>query len=130
MDERGFVFLLPNVGLPDPSADGDWVSIKAAIGPKEESLCRLNGDQELELPVRQKEHDTVLMPIGLERSILILPLVKPTSSSPNAPAEYFTVMAKHTRIGKNARVHAQSKLLPGANFVIYPMVVYEDNSPD
>lgn len=129
MDSRGYLFLLPPLGLPDPT--DEWVQVKAAIGTKQGALHRLVHDKSLKTPLRHKQAGTVLMPIDVKDGTLILPFFKPASEDPSSPPEYFSTHARYVPSGQycDDGMYTQSRLPDDINWVIYPMALYEDMAP-
>lgn len=124
VDERGFIFLLPKLGDPDPA--GDWVCVKAAIGTKEDALYRLMHDKEVKMPLRKDlGDDRVIMPIHFNGSLLMVPLLKPASTDPNAPPEFFSVFAKHAPLGDILNEWPIPPIPDDSAWGIFPMDNYE-----
>lgn len=101
LDERGFIFTLPRLGLPDPRLC-EPVLVKAAIGPRAAALDLLfnsSATSSAALQTRREGHisETGLVDIECRGSLWILPLLKPASNKrnkSNAEVEVFNINVK------------------------------------
>lgn len=119
IDNRGFAFVFPHLGLPDPA--GEWVLLKAAIGFNEEILTPLVNSDILETPLRHTDGQTSLVAIDFEGALWVLPLLKPRGS-PGAAPEFFTIKARRQTPGW---LSAERPELPGrSDWIFLPMEAY------
>lgn len=121
VDERGFIFKLPHLGLPDPT--GEWVLVKAAIGTKAAALDRLVNDSSLKAPLREEEDDCEMTAFDFQGALWALPLLKPPAS-PNAPPQFFSLKVR--RMFPDAMEFPRTKVPDHFDWVFYPMSVYEE----
>lgn len=126
MDERGFAFVLPHLGLPDPA--GEWAIVPAAIGLRQDVLERLVHDNALHFSViRGGGSDTALVPAIFQGALWILPLFKPASPSPAAPPEFFYAKAWRLLPDTLAGVEGRpNELEYTCDWVVYSMTSYTD----
>lgn len=125
LDQRGFIFVLPHLGLPD--LGGEWRILKAAVGTKAEALDPLFNDKALQTPLRHEgsPEDTAPIAIELEGALWILCLLKPKSASPTAgPPEFYSVKVK--RFFPDALNVPRRQLPSDCDWVFFPMSVYHD----
>lgn len=122
MDERGFFFVLPHLGLPDPA--GEWHVIKAAIG-RMRDVVELAVNPSIQTPLRPRGafNDTGLVPIEFQGAMWILYLFKPQSSSNTAAPEFFSVRLK--RGPPNPRFPS-TKLKDDIEYLFWPMSAFEE----
>lgn len=89
IDERGYFFALPSLGLPDPA--GEWVTIKGAVGIEQQALpLVLNSSSTTTARMRSPGVDDKVMDVEYQGALWLLPLVAPRGK-PNDPPEVFNV---------------------------------------
>lgn len=121
MDQRGFIFALPHLGLPEP--EGEWCHLKAAIATTAEALDLLLNDTALQAPLRCEGE--VRFPIEFEGALWLLALPEPQSISATVGApEFFTVKVK--RLFPDALEVPRREAPPGCDWAFIPMFVYKD----
>lgn len=118
VDKRGFFFVLPPLGLPDPG--GQWCVLKAAIGVKKDVLLPLIQRDIQALPLREKGDEDGLHAVDCRGAAWVFPLIKP-SSSPRA-AELFKVFVK--RLPPREVDALRVKLPPACDWLRLPIETY------
>lgn len=118
VDDRGFFFVLPQLGLPDPG--GEKVEVKAAIGIKEEVLLPLFQSNINDLPLRAYDDNATLTGLDYRGSAWLFPLVQPPSLP--SPPQFFKVLAK--RVLPQTLPTQRNKLIAEAEWVRIPIKVY------
>lgn len=90
VDQRGYVFSLPTLGLPDPA--GEWISIGAAIGTKEKAIDFVRRGAFNE-PRRYACDREALVVVEFEGAAWILPFCAPQTRT-TLTAESFTLKVR------------------------------------
>lgn len=93
VDERGWSFQLPALGIPDPA--GEWTPIRAAIG-KREACNSLLLDRGTRAPLRHLKGEYTVKEIEYEDAVWILPLL-PSEGLDQEPY-IFTVNVHRVRV--------------------------------
>lgn len=94
VDERGYAFMLPELGLPNPS--GEWHMIQAAVGPKGLGTPAYFYDASKKDPRRYASPSCGLLEVESEGALWILPIVTPLKTLP--AIESFHVKARRVRL--------------------------------
>lgn len=89
VDERGYVFCLPTLGMPDPA--GEWVSIKVAMGTKEKAISLLN-EGGYDAPRRFACNRYKIVAVDYESAVWILPFCAPEKKAKDT--ETFTLKVR------------------------------------
>lgn len=118
IDNRGFFFVLPKLGLPDPGSG--WVTVMAAVG------VVTNGDRivkQLQGPIkgleeRKPAENCEFLSVDFQGGTWLLPKVAP-QSSPSIETEIFAVKVKRSGSGF-PQDHTRLKLADDQNVVCIP----------
>lgn len=127
IDQRGYVFRFPSLGLPDPN--GEWIIIRAAIGPRDKAFAKVKNDG-IEPPMRYPHQNCGMMDIVYENAIWVTPLVAPHQVSGNG-TEVFLLKTRRLPLSPG-RYGAPTRLDDGQEMchVVHPrgMAEFEASS--
>lgn len=104
IDQRGYIFLFPSLGLPNLNPKGEFHLIRVAIGTEAQAK-RLLYDSKVEAPRRYACDRYALFDIVYEGAVWIMPLV--AAEKDPSQTEIFTLLVQ--------RIHPQIVPEPGRN---------------
>lgn len=93
MDERGYIFVLPSLGLVDPA--GEWVSVKAAITTSAQQRASLAlQDPTLNGPSRYHSGEYTIVEAEYEGAVWFLPILQQSEAAAAEDPDVFAVQAQ------------------------------------
>lgn len=124
MDERGYLFVLPHLGLPDPA--GEWHTVKAAVGRKRDIVDLVVNPASYQTPLRAEVawDDMAVMPVTLRGCFWVLFLLKPTDPSDTAGPEFFSLKLKRGPASRNTI--PQPTLPDATEWVFVPKSIFDE----
>lgn len=91
LDKRGYCFLFPALGLPDP--EGEWVSLTAAIGSPDKVNPAIQ-DPNVVAPMRFPTGEEEIAEIEQSGAIWLVPCLKSKEEDPLKDPEFFTIRVR------------------------------------
>lgn len=70
-DDRGYLFHLPSLGIPD--SEGEWVTVRAASGTKEQCASLLTNGKPLDAPLRDPRGKDKVVDTEFQGCVWLLP---------------------------------------------------------
>lgn len=109
MNERGYIFVLPSLGLVDPA--GEWVSVKAAITTSaRQSASVALQNPSLNGPPCYPSGEYTIVEAEYEGAVWFLPIVQHSEAAEAGEPDFFTVQAQ--RVPFNAAIKIDRIKIP------------------